>query len=108
GGDPASIRLALEGSGKLAMDPDGDLVLEAESGPIRSHRPVIYQEVRGIRHRISGGYRLASGNQVAFEVGPYDHSAALVIDPAISYATNLGGVGDDVGRSIAVDAAGNA
>ena len=45
---------------------------------------------------------------VAFQVASYDASQSLVIDPVLSWATYLGGSGDDVGYEIAVDQAGNA
>ena len=44
---------------------------------------------------------------VGFEVGHYDHSLPLVIDPALSYSTYLGGSQDETARGIAVDSQGN-
>src|SRR5262249_44640281 len=40
-------------------------------------------------------------NRVAFKLGPYDHSKQLVIDPAITYMSYVGGGGDTV-TSVAV------
>ena len=40
---------------------------------------------------------------VAFKLGAYDHSVALIIDPLLTYASYLGGTGGDSGVSIAVD-----
>jgi len=45
---------------------------------------------------------------VSFELGSYDHSRELVIDPSVSYATYLGGTAEDDGFGIAVDSSGNA
>src|SRR5262249_29675216 len=45
---------------------------------------------------------------VGFEVGEYDRSRPLVIDPALVYSTYLGGAADDAAAAIAVDAAGQA
>jgi hypothetical protein len=47
-------------------------------------------------------------NQVSFELGNYDRSRELVIDPAVSYATYLGGLAEDDGHAIAADGSGNA
>jgi hypothetical protein len=47
-------------------------------------------------------------NLIGFEVGGYDASRPLVIDPVLVYSTYLGGSGGDIGFGIAVDAAGNA
>jgi hypothetical protein len=42
-------------------------------------------------------------NRIGFEVGAYDATRPLVIDPVLSYAAYFGGSGFDVGRDIAVD-----
>jgi len=46
-------------------------------------------------------------HQVGFQVGRYDHSKPLVIDPTLSYSTYLGG-GGDAGVAVAVDGSGKA
>ena len=46
-------------------------------------------------------------SQAGFEVGTYDRSKPLVIDPTLVYSTYLGGTGDDLGNSIAVDSNNN-
>ncbi len=56
---------------------------------------------------MQGRFALRASNRLGFEVGPYDHSRALVIDPVLSYATYFGGTGNDQFPSIAVDVLGN-
>jgi hypothetical protein len=90
------------------VDAQGDLVLQTTVGPIRQRKPVIYQEVDGVRKDIPGGYVLKGEHQVGFKLAAYDASQALVIDPVLSYSTYLGGSGEDRDPAIAVDAAGNA
>ena len=51
---------------------------------------------------------LLGQNQVGFQVGAYDSSLPLTIDPVLSYSTYLGGNNGDFGEAIAADAAGNA
>ena len=80
----------------------------SERTTIRQHKPVVYQEIEGGRREVEGRYALRSGGRVGFEVGEYDPSAALIIDPVLAYSTYLGGSGDDTGTGIAVDSAGNA
>jgi hypothetical protein len=45
---------------------------------------------------------------VAFDVGAYDHREPLLIDPVVSYASYVGGSGDDSAMAVAVDGQGSA
>src|SRR5580692_1612502 len=108
GVDPNQIRLKFEGAGKLRLDEKGDLLLGSAGEEVRFEKPVVYQEVAGRQQAVEGGYMLASGNRIGFQLGEYDHSQPLVIDPVLSYSTYLGGGGFDSGKGIAVDASGNA
>lgn len=108
GANPGAIRLSFAGVRGMRVDGDGDLVLQTVGGEIRQRRPVIYQEVAGSRKEIAGGYVLKGQRQVGFEVGEYDISRTLVIDPVLVYSTYLGGSNEDISNAIAVDAAGNA
>src|SRR5438445_703660 len=108
GANPNRIVLGFEGADRLEVDAQGDLVLHTAAGPIRQRKPVIYQEVGGVRKEIPGGYVLSGPQQVSFQLAAYDQSRPLVIDPVLVYSTYLGGSDRDAGLGIAVDAAGNA
>jgi hypothetical protein len=108
GADPKGIVLDFEGADKLEIDLQGELVLRTAGGDIRQHKPVIYQEIDGVRREIGGGYIRKGAKRVGFEVAAYDSGRPLVVDPALSYSTYLGGNSFDFGQGIAVDAAGNA
>jgi hypothetical protein len=108
GGDPNRIALRFRGGDELAIDPQGDLVLNTVFGAIRQRRPVIYQEANGIRTEIRGGYVLRNGHEIGFQIGAYDTTRPLVVDPTLFYSAYLGGSGNDGGSSIAVDDSGNA
>jgi hypothetical protein len=112
----------------LRIDSHGDLVIATESGEVRFRKPVVYQQESTVDRRqlkakngdgipksqipnrksVDGRYKLLAGNQVGFEVASYDKSRPLVIDPALSYSTYLGGSSGEIGYGIAVDADGNA
>lgn len=85
-------------------------MLGVGGGEMRQLKPVIYQEVEGVRKEIAGGYRLEGKNHVSFEVGRYDVSRPLVIDPVLGYSTYLGGSGggSEECLGIAVDEDGHA
>jgi uncharacterized repeat protein (TIGR01451 family) len=108
GADPQRIRLAFDGLQTLGIDDRGDLVLETRTDPVRLQKPVIYQDIDGRRQQIAGGYRLDDTGDVTFQVGSYDTTRPLIIDPVLVYSTYLGGTGHDLALDIAVDAMGNA
>ena len=109
GSDPQVITLRFEGPvarrGRppMQIDSKGDLLLQTEGGEVYQRKPVLFQEINGIRHPIDGSYVLKGKLEVGFDLGPYDASRQLIIDPVLSYsATGIGGT------AIAVDSAGNA
>ena len=104
---PTVIRLAFDGVDRLDVDDQGDLVLRVGRGEIRQHKPVVYQDIDGVRTEISGRYLIRDHQQVAFHVGDYDASRPLTIDPVLVYSRNLDRA-EDLGLDIAVDAAGSA
>ncbi|WP_217426560.1 hypothetical protein, partial [Candidatus Methylobacter favarea] len=106
--DPRSICLTFLGAERMEVNAAGALVLHSGKREIQMYKPVIYQEVAGSRKSIAGGYTLNAAHEVGFEVGAYDRSRPLVIDPVLAYATYLGGNEEDRGSGIAVDNAGHA
>lgn len=106
GADPKTIALNFKGA-SAELDKAGDLVLA--DGEVRTmfHKPVLYQMSGNARVPVVGDYKL-EGQNVRFQVGEYDHSKPLVIDPLLTYSTFLGGGADDRGVAIAADASGNA
>ncbi len=107
GSDPSVIRLVFEGADRLDVDGAGDLLIAVRDCALRMHKPVVYQEAGTEREAIAGGYTLLADNSIGFEVGGYDRSRPLVIDPILGFSTYLGGDRDDIGNGIAVDAAGS-
>src|SRR5258705_497073 len=106
GADPRRIRIRYQGAHALHVDPQGDLVVETAGGTLRQHRPVLYQEIAGVRREISGHYVLR-GRTVGFQVAAYDRSRPLVIDPVLTWASYFGASGTDTADAVAVDASGN-
>jgi hypothetical protein len=108
--DPGQIVIAFEGAESVEVDGEGELSVQTALGEVRQHRPFIYQEGEtGARREVAGRYVVRGGREVAFELGDYDASKTLVIDPVLVYSTYHGGGSSlDTAHGVAVDAAGNA
>jgi hypothetical protein len=104
GADPGAIRLAPQGAQSLSLDAQGNLVLTTPYGNLVEQAPVVLQDNHGTQQAVTGRYVLLAGGQVGFQLGAYDPSLPLRIDPALGYSSYLGGGLGDVGNGVAVDA----
>lgn len=95
GADPSRITLAFDGIRRVQIDSNGDLVTETASGSLIHRKPHVYQDHGSIRKTIEGRWLVRAGNQAGFQLGAYDRSRPLVIDPVLDYSTYLGGRGED-------------
>ena len=90
GASAEPIRLRFSGADALQMTAAGDLRVSKGGREIAFERPVAYQIADGKRQLVAAAYRV-EGRSVSFDLGAYDHSKALVIDPVLSYLSYLGG-----------------
>ena len=110
GANPRPIDLQFNGAKSIQTDDSGNLVVSSAGNDVVLHKPIAYQEQGGSAQPVSARFMLEANNRVSFELGAYDHTRELVIDPSVSYAysTYLGGSLEDDGYGIAVDSSGNA
>jgi hypothetical protein len=106
GADPGHIRLALGGAESVSLPRAGDLIARAGSATFRQQRPRAYQVVDG-RHRAVAARFVLDGSRVRFQLGPYDHSRTLVIDPLLEYSDFIGNAEQDITTRTRVDDNGN-
>jgi hypothetical protein len=90
GAETRQIRLHFAGARRVTLDRDGSLTISTEHGSVAFRKPAIYQEVDGQRKVIKGRFAMLAGNSAAFQVGAYDHTLPLVIDPVLAYSTFYG------------------
>jgi hypothetical protein len=111
GADPNQIKLAYRGADSVFVNGEDQLEITTPLGSIRDDKPYSYQESGEQQIEIATRYEVSdsAANVYGFQVGEYDRSKPLVIDPVIlTYCGYIGGAGFDVGQDITVDADGNA
>ncbi|MEJ7623186.1 MAG: SBBP repeat-containing protein [Pyrinomonadaceae bacterium] len=113
--DPAVVAWSVAADHKPNIDDAGRLVLQLGESQVYMNKPVVYQHTNGGRMDIDAGYVLADApdedgmSQITFDIGEYDRSQTLVIDPVVVFSSALlDGSGSDSANSITVDADGNA
>jgi hypothetical protein len=112
GADPGRIRLAYHGA-EVSLTDGGRLDIGTPVASFQDDRPYAYQGIEGGRQEVSCSYRLGAldgeGQTYGYNIGPYDRTKPLVLDPAVLvYCGFIGGIGYDTAFGIAVDSSGNA
>lgn len=108
GADPARIRLRFEGASGAGIESNGDLVLRRGEIRLRHRKPFAYQERGGERQAVASRFAPRGAQEFGLEVGPYDSSRPLYIDPVLVYTALPGDRGASDGYGIAVDKEGSA
>ncbi len=103
GADPHQIRIQYSGADRLSIESNGDLLITGAGAEAREEAPVVLQHGAPI----PGRYVLLDSQTVGFEIGAYDSTQPLLIDPVLSYATYFGGTGMSDITGLAVDASGD-
>lgn len=122
GADPRVITMQIAGDSlpsdsrhttRLSIDANGDLMVSLAGSRVRFHKPIVYQpstasvSADDSRNLVAARWVLKNHNRVGFELASYDRRKPLIIDPALSFSTYLGGSLDDTGYSIATDSSSN-
>jgi len=107
GADAKTIGMGFGGAQKLATDESGNLVLTSSVGDVVLHKPVAYQEKDGKRENVEVAFDVKNHQRVGLQLGSYDQSRELVIDPSLTWATYLGGAAEDDAYAVAIDGSGN-
>jgi hypothetical protein len=108
GADPRQIQLSFHGANRLGIDADGNLIVSIAGGEVVEHKPIIYQDIGGIRRQIGGTFELRKRNRVGFKLARFDRHRRVTIDPGLVYSTYLGGNSVDQAFGITLDSLGNA
>ncbi|QHT69849.1 hypothetical protein GXP67_25980 [Rhodocytophaga rosea] len=106
GGKTEHIRFTYTGNQTLKLHKKGSLLITNPMGKLIEGMPFTYQTSKGDTTEVKSAYQLSKGI-VSFKIDPYDPTQAIVIDPAVSWATYYGGEKDDHTAYIKTDADNN-
>jgi hypothetical protein len=121
GGNPEDIRFEYKSVKKTKINKEGNLIITTKFGELIHKKPISYQEVsvgadlcvrppdntNGKRIPVNSTFIKVGKNTYGFEVGDYDKSRVLIIDPVVlAYSTYLGGGSIEDGYGIAIDSSG--
>jgi Beta-propeller repeat len=104
GSSVSQLRIFFEGAEKMRLDDDSNVMITSNGEEVRHSAPVVYQG----QQAVTGKYIIKGTNEIGFEVGDYDHSKPLVIDPVLIYSSYIGGSANDEGFTVAANVNGEA
>jgi gliding motility-associated-like protein len=105
--NPNVIQIEHVGADKIEIDSKGRLIITTSLGEIIESKPVAWtQNADGKRSSVKCKFKL-EGNIVSFELGSYNASETLIIDPELAFSTFTGATSDNWGFTACPDNDGN-
>ena len=98
---PAAISIHYDGTDGLRLQ-NGNLLVKTSVADIVELKPYAYQLLDGKEVEVECSYRL-KGSAVSFDVGGYNPSLPLIIDPMLIFSTYTGSTADNWGTTAAFD-----
>ncbi len=105
GGNPDNIAMRYDGV-KPKLNDKGELLLKTSIGTITESKPFAYQYIDGSLKVVTCNYQV-DGVLVSFNLGDYDRSVELIIDPELIFSSFSGSTADNFGYTATYDAEGN-
>ena len=112
GADPDRISIHYEGCDELILSKQGDLNIPLQDIPhsIVENRPFSYQTINGIQEEVRSAFQIlpdgGDSNTVQYDIGSFDTTLPLTIDPLIS-SSYFGGTRNEYCRGLAKDSENN-
>jgi len=102
GADVSQLVMKFEGQDEVTVTDEGELLIKTSIGEIKHNKIFAYQEVNNEKIEIECSFFESKTNQFNFELGEYDTSKPIIIDPLI-WSTFIGGGADEFSNSIELD-----
>ncbi|HET9791854.1 MAG TPA: SBBP repeat-containing protein, partial [Candidatus Angelobacter sp.] len=95
--DPSVISLRVEGIDQISMDESGSIALQLGEQTLYESSPAAWQTIGGKRVPVRAGWKILNGERLGIELGRYNSSYPVTIDPVLAYSTHFGGsTGNDI------------
>ena len=91
----ANIKMQYKGADAVLIENE-NLVIKTSTGDIKELAPYAYQVKNGIAQQVSCRFKVTN-DIVTFEIGNYDHSKELIIDPSLIFSTFTGSTAENWG-----------
>lgn len=96
--NPNQLQIDIAGYDRIQLDEKGNLHITTSAGNVIEEKPYAYQIKNGKIIEISCNFSL-KGATLSFELGNYDPTVQLIIDPTLIFATYSGAVSDNFGMT---------
>jgi len=94
GTDLRQVVIRAEGATRVALDADGQLVLETSAGRLRQTPPDTSEVLpNGESRRVESRFRIIDRHHYGFDAPGRDASLPLVVDPGLVWSSFTGGTG---------------
>ena len=91
GADPSRIVLRFEGLDHLTLSSTGEAELVLGKLRLKETQPLAWQTVNGAKQVVAARWTMRGPDRLGIELGAYDRSLPLTVDPVLVYATHIGG-----------------
>ena len=115
GADASQIAIEYEGTDGLKVGSSGVLLIKTSVRDVVESKPYVYQlDAKGREVEVKSRWQVEKNKKesgiwkVWIELGDYDHSRPLVIDPVLIFSTYTGSTADNWGTTATFDSEKNA
>ena len=94
GASVETIQMQLDGHESVSVAADGRLAIDTHAGTVHFSAPIAWQTASSGRISVAVDWRVDAHDRYGFDVGDYDRSLPLMVDPILQ-TTFVGGEGID-------------
>ena len=106
-GNPDDIVFGYEGADDVQIK-NGNIIIKTSIVDVVELKPYAYQVIEGKEQEVKCAYKLDRNEKtISFELGEYDKTRTLVIDPVLIFSTYTGSTADNWGTTATYDVYGN-